>query len=85
MEHLNVVMKRIKVAYYGLIVDIPEEGIEIQGESMVMPFSVGEPPYCRKNADESIDYLDWVAIFDIVEEKGPKVRKKAEGVLVDSP
>jgi hypothetical protein len=61
-------MKRVKVAYYGLITDIPEEGIEIQGESMVMPFSAAEPPYYRKNADGTIDYLDWVAIFDIVDE-----------------
>jgi hypothetical protein len=61
-------MKRIKVAYYGLIADIPEEGVEIEGESMVMPFSASEPPYVRKYDDGSLDYLDWVAIFDITED-----------------
>lgn len=60
-------VKRIKVAYYGLIADIPEEGIEIEGESMVMPFSPSEPPYFRTEADQTITFTDWVAIFDITE------------------
>lgn len=70
MGHLSVAMKRIKVAYYGLIADIPEEGIDIQGEAMVMPFSPSEPPYYRTEADLSITFTDWVAIFDVVEEDG---------------
>lgn len=62
-------MKRVRVVYYGLVTDIPEEGIEIEGEMYVMPFSSSEPPYTRSNADGTVDYLDWVAIFDVVEEK----------------
>lgn len=58
----------MKVAYYGLISEIPEEGVEISGESMVMPFSAAEPPYHRVESDGSVTFLDWVAIFDVVDE-----------------
>jgi hypothetical protein len=57
-------MKHVKVVYYGLICDIPPEGVEATGELMVLPFSSGEPPYYRKEADGTITFLDWVAILE---------------------
>jgi hypothetical protein len=60
--------KTVKVVYYGLICDIPEEGIESKGELTFLPFSLGEPPYYRTEADGSITFLDWVCILDTVEE-----------------
>jgi hypothetical protein len=60
-------VKHIKVAFYGLIADIPEEGVEVEGESMILPFSSAEPPYTRTEADGSVTYLDWIAILDIID------------------
>jgi len=56
------------VLYYGLIIDIPEEGLEYTGELTYLPFSSAEPPYTRKNADETVDYLDWICILETTDE-----------------
>jgi hypothetical protein len=62
--------KTVKVVYYGLICDIPEEGIEAAGELSFFPFSSSEPPYYRVEADKSITFLDWVCILDTIENTG---------------
>ena len=60
--------KRVKVVFYGLLADIPEEGVEAEGELTFFPFSTGEPPYCRTEADGSVTYLDWIAILETIED-----------------
>jgi hypothetical protein len=60
--------KRVKVIYYGLICDIPEEGLEHTGELTYLPFSLGEPPYYRQEADGSITFLDWICVLETTEE-----------------
>ncbi len=34
----------------------------------MLPFSPGEPPYYRTNADGTIDFTDWIAILEEVED-----------------
>jgi hypothetical protein len=54
---------RLRKLYYGLITDFPKDGIEYEGEIMMMPFSPPEPPY-----------IEWVAIFETVSEKPKKTK-----------
>ena len=56
------------MAYYGLLSEIPEEGIEIEGEAMTLPFSSAEPPYFRTESDGMITFLDWIAILDVTDD-----------------
>lgn len=61
--------KKVKVLYYGRIADIPEEGVEAEGELTFLPFSSAEPPYCQVEEDKSVTYLDWIAILETLEDE----------------
>lgn len=61
--------KRLKLLYYGLIANLPVEGLEYEGDLSFLPFSSSEPPYHQTEKDGTIKFLDWMAILESVEEE----------------
>lgn len=61
-------MKKVRVLYYGLIADIPKEGIDFKGELSFLPFSLSEPPFHKVEQDGSITFQDWIAILEVTDD-----------------